>query len=303
MNVIRLATGVLVRAPAKLNLFFEVLAKRSDGYHEVETLMAPISLYDTLVATPRPEGSLTVRCRWAAHGDGAQLAANFGLLPDERSNLAYRAVALLRDRAGCHHGLHVELLKRIPATAGLGGGSSDAAAALVAANEVWDLGWSRASLTDLAAELGSDVPFFLFHGAAICRGRGERVEPIAGLGRLDFVLVRPPEGLSTAEVYARCQVAAQPRPIEPVIAALERGDLRRLGAAMHNRLEAAADGLSPWVGRLRQELARAGCRAVQLSGSGSAYFGVCHHARHARRVAQRLRSRGIGQVVAVSTST
>ncbi|MEX2112036.1 MAG: 4-(cytidine 5'-diphospho)-2-C-methyl-D-erythritol kinase [Pirellulales bacterium] len=302
MNIIRLATGVLVRAPAKLNLFFEVLAKRSDGFHEVETLMAPISLCDTLVATPGPAGSLTVACRWAAPGDGAQLASACGPLPDEKDNLAFRAVALLRARAGCQQGLHIELLKRIPSTAGLGGGSSDAAAALVAANEVWNLGWSRAALAELAAELGSDVPFFLYPGAAICRGRGERVEPVAGLGRLDFVLVRPPEGLSTAAVYSRWRVADRPRRVEPAVAALALGDLRLLRGAMHNQLEAAAESLSPWVGRLRQELAAAGCGAVQLSGSGSAYFGVCHHARHARRIAQRLRTRGIGQVFAVSTS-
>jgi 4-diphosphocytidyl-2-C-methyl-D-erythritol kinase len=302
MNVIRLATGVFVRAPAKLNLFFEVLAKRSDGFHEVETLMAPISLYDTLVASSRPDDSLSVHCRWAAPGDGAQLSSALGALPNERANLAYRAVELLRDRAGCEQGLHIELLKRIPAASGLGGGSSDAAAALLAANEVWELGWSRAALAEIAVELGSDVPFFLFQGAAICRGRGERIEAISGLGRLDFVVVRPPASLSTAEVYSKCRVVEQPRQVASLVEALRLGDSRRLRAALHNRLEAAAETLTPWVERLRQELAGVDCLAAQLSGSGSAYFGICRHARHARRIAERLRMRGVGQVIAVSTS-
>jgi 4-diphosphocytidyl-2-C-methyl-D-erythritol kinase len=302
MNVIRLATGVIVRAPAKLNLFFEVLAKRSDGFHEVETLMAAISLYDTLVATPAADGRLSVACRWATPGDGASLEATHGTLPDEKSNLAYRAVDLLRTRANCTQGLHIELWKRIPSAAGLGGGSSDAAAALLAANAVWNLGLSRAALAEVAAEVGSDVPFFLVAGAAICRGRGERVEPVATKGRLDFVVVRPPEGLSTAEAYKRCRVVDEPKRVEPLLSALDRGDRRRLCQAMHNRLEEAAETVSPWVGRLRRELASADCVAAQLSGSGSAYFGICHHARHARRVAQRLSARGLGQVFAVSTS-
>jgi 4-diphosphocytidyl-2-C-methyl-D-erythritol kinase len=302
MNVIRLATGVIVRAPAKLNLFFEVLAKRSDGFHEVETLMAPISLYDTLVATPAADGRLSVACRWAAPGDGASLDATHGALPDEKSNLAYRAVELLRMRANCTQGLHIELWKRIPSAAGLGGGSSDAAAALLAANAMWNLGMSRAALAEMAAELGSDVPFFLFAGAAVCRGRGERVEPVATKGRLDFVVVRPPEGLSTAEVYRRCRVVERPRRVEPLLSALESGDRRLLRQAMHNRLEEAAAPLSAWVGRLQRELAAADCLAARQSGSGSAYFGVCHHARHARRVAHKLSARGLGQVFAVSTS-
>jgi 4-diphosphocytidyl-2-C-methyl-D-erythritol kinase len=303
MNVDRLAASAIVRAPAKLNFFFEVLAKRSDGFHEIETLMAPISLYDTLAATPDPSGRIALTCRWAAPGDGAALSAALGPLPaDERQNLAHRAAELLRARAGVTQGLRMDLVKRIPAAAGLGGGSSDAAAALAAANVVWQLGWPREALVELAAELGSDVPFFLSTGAAVCRGRGERVEPLATPVAVDCVVVRPPVGLPTAEVYARCCPAAEPRHAEPLIAALARGDSRRLPGLLFNRLEAAAETLTPWVLRLREEFAHEGCLAAQLCGSGSAYFGICHHARHARRVASRLRMRGMGQVYAVSTS-
>ncbi|MGD9721400.1 MAG: 4-(cytidine 5'-diphospho)-2-C-methyl-D-erythritol kinase [Pirellulales bacterium] len=292
----------MVRAPAKLNLFFEVLAKRSDGFHEIETLMVPIGLFDTLVASPDPSGRISVACRWAAPGDGASLDAAYGALPrDEQSNLAYKAAQLLQARSGSSLGLHLDLVKRIPTAAGLGGGSSDAAATLLAANELWRLGWRREQLTELAAELGSDVPFFLHQGPAICRGRGERVEALRGLGALDIVLVRPPASLSTPAVYGRCRPAAAPRALAPLVSALQHGDVRQLPALLHNRLEEAAETLTPWVSRLRSELVREDCLAAQLSGSGSAYFGICRHARHAQRVARRLQARGVGQVYALRT--
>lgn len=297
MSAYRPASSETVQAPAKLNLFFEVLARRSDGYHEVETLMVPISLCDTLFAWNDPSGQMRLDCRWAA-ADSSVL----GPLPPERENLALRAAELLRKRAGHEGGIGMRLVKRIPAAAGLGGGSSDAAAALVAANRVWRLGWTRAALAQLAAELGSDVPFFLGGGPAVCRGRGERVEEFADLAAWNFVVVRPPEGLLTREVYARCRVADRPRSLAPLAEALRAGDGRNLGRLVYNRLEEAASTLSPWVERARRELERTDCLAHQLAGSGSAYFGICRHARHARRVAGRLRARGIGRVYAVRAS-
>src|SRR5205823_2480704 len=124
--------------------------------------------------------------------------AALGELPQEADNLVTRAMQMLRSQAHVAAGARVQLLKRIPSAAGLGGGSSDAAAALVAANAGWELNWPQAELAALAARLGSDVPFFLGHGPALCRGRGEQIEPVGGLGCLHFVLVRPPAGLSTA---------------------------------------------------------------------------------------------------------
>ncbi len=299
MNVHRLAAGVLVQAPAKVNLFFEALAKRSDGFHEIETLMVPISLFDTLIASPSDSGQVRVDCRWVAGVDGA--AESLGDLPSEHDNLVTRALHLLRERAGTARGIHVSLIKRIPSAAGFGGASSDAAAALLAANALWSLGWPRAALADLGGELGSDVPFFLGSSAAVCRGRGERIEPVSGTGNLHLALVRPPEGLSTARVYAHCVPADPPRSVEPLIGALRAGDMRGISGLLHNRLEGAAVTLSPWIPRLRAELAAQDCLAAQMSGSGTGYFGICRHARHADRVARRLRARGIGHVYAVST--
>lgn len=304
MYVHRLADRAVAYAPAKLNLFFEVLGKRSDGFHEIETLMVPIGLFDTLEASADPAGHITLDCRWASHQGEAAL----GILPPAAANLATRAVELLRQRAGVEHGLRMTLVKWIPSAAGLGGGSSDAAAALLAANAAWNLGWSRARLAELAGQLGSDVPFFLGTSdaqpvtAAICRGRGEQIESRPGLGPLHFVVIRPPVGLSTAEVYAQVKVPERPRSLSALVEALAAGDRRRLSNLIHNRLQEAAARLTPWIGKLERLLADEDCLAAQMSGSGSSYFGICRHALHARRVARRLQTRDIGQVYAVSSN-
>ncbi len=302
MYIHRSAVGIAVEAPAKLNLFFEVLAKRTDGYHEIETLMVPIDLYDTLFFyTEDSSGQVELDCRWATKCRGPG-AFGLGELPQGAENLVVRAVELLRRRSGICQGARLRLVKRIPVAAGLGGGSSDAAAALVAANEAWGLGYSRAELASLAAEIGSDVPVLLGRGSAICRGRGEKVETLASAGNLHFVVVRPPAGLSTAAVYDAAQVARDPRPLAPLRDALIRGDLAAAGQSLFNRLEPAARELSPWIERLEARLARQDCLGHLMSGSGTCYFGLCRHARQARRVARRLEGNGVGMAFAVRSS-
>lgn len=298
MQIHRSAVGLAVQAPAKLNLFFEVLGKRSDGYHEIETLMVPIDWYDTLFFREDSSGRVELECRRAPVGRGPG-CPKLEDVPEGRENLVVRAVELLRERSGVASGASLRLVKRIPAAAGLGGGSSDAAAALLAANEGWGLHWPREALAGLGAELGSDVPFFLAGGPAVCRGRGERVAPAAGLGALSFVVVRPPDGLSTARVYQACRPPDRPRQVGPLVSALLRGDLRAAGRLMANRLQPAAETLSPWIERLREAIARQDVLGHQMSGSGTSYFGLCRHARHARRVARRLRAAGVGTVLAV----
>jgi len=298
MHIRRSATELVIQAPAKLNLFFEVLAKRTDGYHEIETLMCPIDLYDTLYFRETSEGEVRFRCRRVIEAGGPS-GCGFDQVPDGPDNLVVRAVELVRRRAGIRRGAELLLVKRIPAAAGLGGGSSDAAAALVAANLCWRLGRPRDELACWAAELGSDVPFFLAGGPAICRGRGACVTPLGGLGGLSFVVVRPPEGLATAAVYGVCRPAAEPRPVGRLWEAIERGDWSEAGRRLWNRLQPAAASLSPWVGRLEREFAQLDCLGHAMSGSGTSYFGLCRHARHARRSARRLRASGLGTVFAV----
>jgi 4-diphosphocytidyl-2-C-methyl-D-erythritol kinase len=217
-------------------------------------------------------------------------------LPTGNDNIAVRAVELLRRRAGVERNGAIRLTKRIPSAAGLGGGSSDAAAALAAANLTWNLGWTRERLLPLAAELGSDVPFFLHRGPAICRGRGEQVTQVRRFGELFVVVVRPPQGLRTAAVYqaSRPRTGATAVGAMPVHERLLSRDWRRL--EIYNALTPAARELSPWVERLEREFAGTGCLADGMSGSGTSWFGVCRSARHARCVSGRLRSRQLGRV-------
>ena len=237
----------------------------------------------------------------------------------------------------------MRLVKRIPTSAGLGGGSSDAAAALMVANRAWDVGWPLEKLCALGAQLGSDVPFFFASGAAICRGRGEHVEPVGWLGRWPFVVVSPPEGLSTADVFRRCEPAIRARrknegeasetavrvprgtrslarrasvnrrsassnspvrdpvqdPVQDLVHAMRGGRMEEVGGSLYNRLQRTAEDLSPWVGRCRREFAGVDCIGHQMTGSGTSYFGLCRHARHARIVAGKLQTKGIGRVFAV----
>jgi 4-diphosphocytidyl-2-C-methyl-D-erythritol kinase len=226
--------------------------------------------------------------------------------------LVVRALELLRERTRCELGARVRLVKRIPTEAGMGGGSSDAAAALRLGSQAWQLDLPPAELSRLAAELGSDVPFFLAPSPAVCRGRGEQVQRLPYIPPLNVVIVKPPQGLTTADVYQAwdtrneaSQNAASakrdPHRLEALIAALCRGDLHTLGRAMTNRLQAAASTLSPWIDRLQAAFSRLDFVGHQLTGSGTAYFGIARHAQHARRLATILRTRQLGLVCTART--
>lgn len=300
MHVRSTAVGLEIQAPAKLNLFLTVIGKRDDGFHEIETLMYPVAMFDTLTFAPSDSRDLTFSCR--AIREVARDAEHPDALPTGSDNLVLKALELLRGRLGVKAGAQVHLTKRIPLAAGLAGGSSDAAAAIVAANRGWGLGLTHHQMASYAAELGSDVPFFLGQGPAICRGRGEQIEPVGGLGCLPLVIVRPPEGLATAAVYKACRPEPTSRPVGDLLAALRAGAWRLAGARFHNTLQSAAETLSPWINRLKREFEQMDCWGHGMSGSGTSYFGLCRHFRHAQRLANRLRSRGLGQVFAVQGS-
>jgi 4-diphosphocytidyl-2-C-methyl-D-erythritol kinase len=306
MHVRRLATSVEVQAPAKLNLFLEILGKRDDGYHEIETLIVGLGLYDTLIFMPTDTGEISLHCRWAAGAVGsAENAAEsdpiYSDIPSGAQNLVWRAIELLRSEASIDRGAAVELVKRIPAAAGLGGGSSDAAAALIAANLAWQLNWPRERLAELAAKIGSDVPFFFADGSAICRGRGECLEQITSR-QLHVVVVRPAIGVSTADVYKTCQVADKTKSVDPIQAALSCGDPADVAKLLTNRLQPAAERLTRWIQELKTRFESEDVLGHQMSGSGSSYFGICRSARSARRVTARLRAARSGAVFAAMTA-
>lgn len=294
------------RAPAKLNLYLEVTGKRSDGFHEIETVMVPIRLADDItlsVTTPTSDlqaGRISLCVRDVRI---TVRSLDDHQLPTESENLVVRALKLLQERSGTQFGAEVGLTKRIPLAAGLGGGSSDAAAALRLANRAWRLGWTTGQLSQLASEVGSDVPFFIAGRAAVCRGRGEQMQLLPAMRTLHFVVVKPPCDLRTADVYRAYDALSDICPsglrLGPQSSLSEdRHCWESRARWMHNGLQAAAARLSPWIDRLKGLFQQFDFLAHQLSGSGSAYFGICRHAQHARRLATILRTRQVGIVYA-----
>lgn len=277
MWIDRYADDVVVWAPAKVNLYLEVLGKRPDGYHEIATLMVAIRLFDTLVFRDGPAGEVRLECTRPELSTG----------PD---NLVVQAARLLREHSGCGRGARIRLVKRIPLAAGLAGGSSDAAAALAGLNQLWGLGLSRDVLAELGGQLGSDVPFFFGGPAAWCTGRGEHVVTLELGTTLNFVLLCPPYGLSTAAVYGQVEVPEKPETGEEARRAVAVGEVAEIGRAMHNRLQPAAERLCPELARYRERLAR--CRpsgGVLMSGSGSTVFALCQNRLEAHRIARELK--------------
>ena len=302
MFVCRCGDTLRVDAPAKLNLFLEVIARRLDGFHEIETLMTPITLFDSLLLRATSTPGIRLRCAWApglALTDAASYAAS--TLPPVEENLVYKALTRLAETAAVRHGADVDLLKRIPAAAGLGGASSDAAAALLAANTAWNLNLPLEQLQEIGGTLGSDIPFFFYGATAICRGRGEQVESLPTFPRLSLVVVKPPVGLSTPKIYHGCQVTERPVGVQSLQASAAKGDVCRLAGDMKNDLEAAARAQTPWIQKLRTVFDELNFVGHQMSGSGSSYFGICRSARHARRMANALRSRRVGRVMQAAT--
>jgi 4-diphosphocytidyl-2-C-methyl-D-erythritol kinase len=266
--------ALVVAAPAKLNLFLEVVAKRADGYHDLESLMVGIDLFDTLELHTTTSGEVELVCEPAGLSTG----------PD---NLVHKAATALKAHTGrADLGAHVRLTKRVPMQAGLGGGSSDAAAALAGLNEIWKLGLTREALHAMAASVGSDVAFFHSLPAAWCTGRGEVTAPeLAPANGFEFVLVSPVVGLATAGVFKRLTVPTSPVSGNAVREAFRGGDPEALGRALFNRLEAPAEELAPAVGRMRQRLAALGPCGARMSGSGSSVFAVCRDRAHAQEIA------------------
>lgn len=291
MIVRALAVGQLeALAPAKVNLYLEVLGKRPDGYHEVETLMVAVDLYDTLTFEVDPTGRISLDC------DEPDL-------PKDSTNLVVRAAERLRELSGCPLGARIQLRKAIPAGAGLGGGSSDAAATIQALDQLWGLDLGSRALDALASEIGSDVSFFRYTPAAVCRGRGERVQPFPLEQSLHLVLVCPERRLSTAEVFRNLSPAEHPRSIAPVLEALGQSDTAALGRVLFNRLQPVAERQAPELARVRralQSLVPSHLDGLLMSGSGSAYFGLARDRDAAQAAARQLERLGPGKVRVVT---
>jgi 4-diphosphocytidyl-2-C-methyl-D-erythritol kinase len=260
---------VHVRAPGKINVFLEVGDVQEDGYHEVATAYQAVSLYEDVWASDADEITAEVT------GDVA-----LAEVPTDDRNLAVRAARLLADATATDRGVHLEIRKSVPVAGGMGGGSADAAAALVACDALWGTGLSTSELARLAARLGADVPFALLGGTAVGTGRGDELSPALARGRFDWVLVLSEEGMSTPVVYneldahrARHLVDIGPAPRQPsvdpdVLHALRQGDAGMLAASLRNDLQAPALMLRPDLSEALETGERAGALAGIVSGSG-----------------------------------
>lgn len=278
--------------PAKVNLFLEVTARRDDGYHDLATVFAAIDLFDSITIKPS--------------APGVKLTVTGADLPSGKGNLAYDAASMFFARFAPDRGAEVTLEKRIPVQAGLGGGSSDAAGVLLALRDMFRPDVQAEALAPLALELGSDVPYFLLcpvGGAALGRGRGERISTLPPTARYPLAVFLPDFGLSTPEVYGAVEVPSPDaaRNAELLIDALAGGS--SLAGLMFNRLEVAAARVRPeledLLARLRADLGP-GEQAI-LSGSGSAVLGVARDGSRAAGIAEAWNKVDGGRAIAVST--
>ena len=274
-----------IHAPAKINLTLEVLGRRPDGYHDIRSLLVPLSLADRIEIRESEWEQFDVV------PDGVDLTA----IGPSGENLVLRAADLVRRRAGVSQPLAVRLVKRIPVGGGLGGGSADAAAMLVALNRLWNLGWTSETLIGLGQELGSDVPGLVHGGAVRLEGRGERVAAAwpGARGRvpqLPVLLVNPGIAVSTAEVFRTCPggLTSAPNSYTIVHSALLGGNLRAAAGGLFNGLEAGVFQKYPAVGRVAQLLKAAGAAGVLLSGSGATVFALVGDVEQGERIRRDL---------------
>lgn len=274
-----------INAPAKINLTLEILGRRPDGYHDIRSLLMPLDLADRLEIREAPREAFEVVA------DGVETAA----IGPAEENLAVRAANLMRRRAGVSQPLAVRLVKHIPVGGGLGGGSADAAAMLVALNHLWNLGWTRAALVALGQELGSDVPGLVHGGAVLLEGRGERVsaawpEAAGRPPRLPVLLVNPGIAVSTAAVYRGCTGVLTSAADSYTIlhSALLGGDPRAAAGGLFNGLEAGVFGSHPAVARVAHLLKAAGAPGVLLSGSGATVFALVEDPGQGERIRRDL---------------
>jgi len=259
-----------IRAPAKVNLSLRVVGKRRDGYHLIDTIMVPVDLYDEIeIARARPGAKISITC------DDPKIPAG-------EKNLAYKAAALLLGKDAAKTPVAIHIKKRIPAGAGLGGGSSDAAAVLVGLNRLLRLKRNRRQLLRLAAKIGADVPFFIIRRPARARGIGERLKPLKSPGRLWLIIAYPGFPVSTAWAYRSLSFKLTKNIVKT---SLNRHvwPLRGSTFELVNDLEKPVFRRYPKVARLKRKLAEAGAAGTLMSGSGSSVFGIFSSGDKARR--------------------
>lgn len=287
-----MATSIVFKSYAKLNLYLDVLDRRDDGYHNIETVFQCVNLADEIMFT-EDTSRLSVMC-------------NIPELDMAESNLVYRAAMLLREKTGCSLGAEIRLDKRIPLAAGLAGGSGNGAAALTALNNLWGLRLAPSALLDLALELGSDVPYCMLGGTVAATSRGERMETLAPLPETWFVLLHPPVAVSASRVYNSPLLEHSPETprdgrtprFSQALEKLSRGEI---AGAVFNRMESAVFATHSFLAEGKQWLLDHGCIAAAMSGSGPTLFGICENRRQATAIADAFTAYPVSVACSVNT--
>lgn len=260
-----------LKAPAKINWFLNVLGRRDDGYHNIESIIQKISLYDFISFWPSEDLTLKTELQ----------------IPTEQ-NLVYKAAVLLKKTSGVSAGAKIRLNKNVPVAAGLGGGSSDAALTLIGLNKLWSLGLSCSELNVLAEQLGSDVPFFLHGPLAFVNGRGENVTDYRSIKSINILLVKPPVSVSTRWAYENLKLTKRTSKVNNItlfIHAIRKGKLQGT-SSFHNDLEPVATKTFPVIADIKERLLREGAILSMMSGSGPTVFGVFESAKEAGKASK-----------------
>lgn len=253
--------SVVISAPAKVNAVLRVVGRRADGFHDLQMVMVPLTLSDSIEISSIPSGIELDIDGQADEGMRAQ------------GNLAWKAAALMRDAAGHSDGVRIRLTKRIPVAAGLGGGSSDAAAVLRGLSRLWNLGWKPQRLAELGKRLGADVPFFCYDGPAFVEGIGDRVMPYEKFPSLLFLLINPGFSVSTPWVYQQWDLQLTPKGADARVRQLFQ-DFRDVIASLRNDLEAVTVPAYPEIVQIKKFLIDSGAAGALMSGSGPTVFGI-----------------------------
>lgn len=274
-----LMESIVLKSYAKVNLTLDVFPPRPDGYHDIRSIMQTISLHDIITIHKAPHGTIEV-------------SVNAPGVPPGEGNLAYKAAVLVQEAAGRNLGVQIRIQKSIPVQAGLGGGSSNAAATLVGLNRLFGLGLGQERLLQIAAELGSDVPFFIIGGTVLAEGRGEILTELNDAPSLALVVVKPDIGVPTASAYSALDAITDRQPgqaTEAMLTALESGRIDKIAESISNDFEQVVFPEFPFIEEISEALIDEEAEAAALCGSGSAVFGIFDDENRATEVADKLK--------------
>jgi len=268
---------IIEKATAKINLGLDVLGKRADGYHELEMVMSSVDLADRLIMEELEEDKIIIE-------------TNKAFLPIDKRNNVYQAASIVKKRYGINKGILIRITKNIPVAAGLGGGSTDCAAALRGMDRLWQLGLTMPELIDIGMEVGTDVPYCIYGTTAFISGKGEKVTPLRPMPQCWVVLVKPRLSVSTGKIFQEVDLDQLHHPdIQELSDAILAEDYQRMIAAMGNSLESITIPKHPVVQQIKERMMKYGADVALMTGSGPTVFALCQKYSRAQRVYNALK--------------